>query len=616
MAQEQMILPKGIVLNANTVYDEIAKFDIIPVERILRACHVFTTTSRRLYDPTARRLENFWTRVLGGDRRYLSGRVIAQLFKEISEETSFVKLRGPRNRYEPPSSESSGSRSQHKQTVSSNTPKPKGKAPIVPTKTPHPILKKPRRPSATGPRPTARFASPPDLGSKRDGKKTDSATAGPNDYKSKDPGASTTKEEKRKAPVQKSKKTTAFVASTSSRRRPGISRKSSSQYSTGLIEPVSKTQSSTGIIEPVSKTQSSTGIIEPVSKTQSSTGLIDKTQSSTGLNKPVSKTQFSTGLIDKTQYSIGTIDPVSRWQSSAGTIDAVSKSQSSTGTISPVSKLQSSAGPIGPVYISKHPADTITRISKPGDSSLEAILYNHWNAPVPKLPEEPEQQPTGAKNGEGSTGEGSTGEGSTGLSAKAAGKRPAMSPRLEKPTSKPEIYTRRIQPPEETPIPRQNQPKYEWEPFPFRSGGGEKTARRAEYNYTQDPSNFESSPCMNRSSSDTGPNRSAPREANRGLVGPSSLTSPTLAKIDTSVEVRATISGFSDSIPIKRLSISVLPEESDVSKIREISPESTSSPGLYQQPTPPSNAPAIPLGRTKSQLSVLLDRPKEKKSKR
>lgn len=62
---------------------------------------VFSTTSRELYDPTARRLENFWTRVLGGDRRYLSGKVIARLFKDISEEASFVKLRGPDNRYEP-----------------------------------------------------------------------------------------------------------------------------------------------------------------------------------------------------------------------------------------------------------------------------------------------------------------------------------------------------------------------------------------------------------------------------------------------------------------------------------------------------------------------------------
>jgi hypothetical protein len=39
--------------------------------------------------------------MLGGDRRYLSGRVVAHLFREISEGTPFVKLRGPINRYEP-----------------------------------------------------------------------------------------------------------------------------------------------------------------------------------------------------------------------------------------------------------------------------------------------------------------------------------------------------------------------------------------------------------------------------------------------------------------------------------------------------------------------------------
>ncbi|KAJ8131253.1 hypothetical protein O1611_g2372 [Lasiodiplodia mahajangana] len=164
MAQEQTVLPKGIVHNRIDVYADIAKYDVIPVELILRACHVFTTTSRELYDPTARRLENFWTRVLGGDRRYLSGRVIAQLFKDISE-TSFVKLRGPDNRYEPPSPESSVSESRGAQdsplTPASNQ---KIQTTTAPTKPPHPILKKPRGPSASRPRPTARFVSPPESG--------------------------------------------------------------------------------------------------------------------------------------------------------------------------------------------------------------------------------------------------------------------------------------------------------------------------------------------------------------------------------------------------------------------------------------------------------------------
>jgi hypothetical protein len=35
----EQILPKGIVLNRNAVYEEIAKYDVLPVEQILRACH-------------------------------------------------------------------------------------------------------------------------------------------------------------------------------------------------------------------------------------------------------------------------------------------------------------------------------------------------------------------------------------------------------------------------------------------------------------------------------------------------------------------------------------------------------------------------------------------------
>ncbi|KAI1199128.1 hypothetical protein F5X97DRAFT_133279 [Nemania serpens] len=235
MAQVQTILPKGIVLNRNAVYEEIAKYDIIPVEQILRAYHVFSTTSRELYDPTARRLENFWTRVLGGDRRYLSGRVIARLFKDISEEASFVKLRGPDNRYEPPSPIASASKSEGVQAtslVSASKPKPK---PASSAKTPHPILKKPRGPSTSGPRPTARFISPPEIeideGSvKKTGATTPTTTAQNNS--SGDPGNPTTKEERRKGQSYKSKKkAAAFVASSSSRRRPGMPRRSSSQSS-------------------------------------------------------------------------------------------------------------------------------------------------------------------------------------------------------------------------------------------------------------------------------------------------------------------------------------------------------------------------------------------------
>ncbi|KAI0385150.1 hypothetical protein F5Y04DRAFT_206360 [Hypomontagnella monticulosa] len=243
-----MILPKGIVFNRNDIYAEIAKYDIVPLEQILAACHVFTTTSRELFDPTARRLQNFWTRVLGGDRRYLPGKVIARLFKSISEEESFVKLRGPPNRYEPPSPDSKPESSTKVQAkpetpgVGSSESKSKGKAKATKSapssaKQPHPILKKPRGPSSSGPRPTARFVSPPGSdGEGNDGKDSEFALSGttavPHSDDSKGSTSSTAKEEKRKASsTTPKKKTTGFVASTASRRRPAMPRRVSSQSS-------------------------------------------------------------------------------------------------------------------------------------------------------------------------------------------------------------------------------------------------------------------------------------------------------------------------------------------------------------------------------------------------
>ncbi|OTA93196.1 hypothetical protein M434DRAFT_31243 [Hypoxylon sp. CO27-5] len=247
-----MILPKGIVFNRNDIYAEIAKYDIVPLEQIHAACHVFTTTSRELVDPTARRLENFWTRVLGGDRRYLPGYVIARLFRSISEEESFVKLRGPPNRYEPPSPDSKtesppkvqGTSKTSGEAPSESSSKDKTKATkpasSSSTKQPHPILKKPRGPSSSGPRPTARFVSPPgseDEGN--DGKDSELASSGSTAVNhsgdSKGSTSSTAKEERRKAVnTTPKKKSTAFVASTASRRRPAMPRRVSSQSSSAV----------------------------------------------------------------------------------------------------------------------------------------------------------------------------------------------------------------------------------------------------------------------------------------------------------------------------------------------------------------------------------------------
>ncbi|KAK5662918.1 hypothetical protein OQA88_6330 [Cercophora sp. LCS_1] len=164
-----MILPKGILENTREIYAEIASYDVVPPEKIWQYWNVYTTTFRRLVDPTAYRLENFWWHVWGSDRRYLSGPQLAKLFEEFSNGPTFVPLRSPANRYEGPSvpraqrqgldrSDSGPSNpSQHQgsntSTASTKVPTPSSSRPPPP----HPILKKSRGPSASGPRPTARF---------------------------------------------------------------------------------------------------------------------------------------------------------------------------------------------------------------------------------------------------------------------------------------------------------------------------------------------------------------------------------------------------------------------------------------------------------------------------
>jgi hypothetical protein len=61
---------------------------------------VYTTTKRRLLDPTAERLENYWWRIWGSQCRELKGATVARLFALISDGPTFVPLRGPKNRDE------------------------------------------------------------------------------------------------------------------------------------------------------------------------------------------------------------------------------------------------------------------------------------------------------------------------------------------------------------------------------------------------------------------------------------------------------------------------------------------------------------------------------------
>ncbi|KAK2592266.1 hypothetical protein QQS21_010019 [Conoideocrella luteorostrata] len=173
-----MILPKGIVINTANIYKEVASYHVIPADKIWEYWHVYTTTNKKLKDPTARRLENFWWQVWGSDRKYLSGRALAKLYEDISVGPTIVPLHGPPNRWEGPDvppltrqmivahlnrdfdatqdrPEPPRMRSNDAsiRSLSSSASKPPPS---------HPILKKSRSPLATGPKPTARFASPPD----------------------------------------------------------------------------------------------------------------------------------------------------------------------------------------------------------------------------------------------------------------------------------------------------------------------------------------------------------------------------------------------------------------------------------------------------------------------
>ncbi|KAK4200309.1 hypothetical protein QBC40DRAFT_72383 [Triangularia verruculosa] len=173
-----MLLPKGIVENTREIYKEVASYPIVPPEKLWQYWNVYTTTSRKLVDPTAYRLEHFWWHVWGSNRRYLSGPTLARLFEDISNGPTFVPLRSNRNRYEGPHDTRSNTREPDRrdskgalqQDQPNSRPDQQRSAPVGGMKLPtpsssrpppaHPILKKTRGPSGTRPRPTARFVDP------------------------------------------------------------------------------------------------------------------------------------------------------------------------------------------------------------------------------------------------------------------------------------------------------------------------------------------------------------------------------------------------------------------------------------------------------------------------
>ncbi|EEY14617.1 predicted protein [Verticillium alfalfae VaMs.102] len=113
---------------------------------------------------------------------------------------------------------------------------------------PHPILKKSRGDSKSGPRPTARFVSPPssdedECKSSEEVSSSSTATSGLDMRAPSNAATSSEKSSKKKAAAP----TKRFVASsTASKRRPLLARRQSSQSSAGSSEPHPKAGSSAG----------------------------------------------------------------------------------------------------------------------------------------------------------------------------------------------------------------------------------------------------------------------------------------------------------------------------------------------------------------------------------
>ncbi|KAG8168043.1 hypothetical protein KVR01_003732 [Diaporthe batatas] len=243
----EQLLPKGIVFDSPTIYAEVAKLPVVPLEDIHRHWKTYTRTHKSLHDPTACRLENFWWHVWGSNRRNLSGKTLARIWEQIASGPTFVPLRGPPNRWEPPPKptrsmhESDSAQPVQVHAVGSQTSETQtsiGKGAIyglTPSSSrpppAHTILKKPRGPSTSGPRPTARFVDVPDSEDEtpqQDG--GDSAgisTKKKTDVRASSSSISPAKVDRKTAPKK-------FVASSAaSKRRPVLPRRQSSQSSTG-----------------------------------------------------------------------------------------------------------------------------------------------------------------------------------------------------------------------------------------------------------------------------------------------------------------------------------------------------------------------------------------------
>ncbi|KAI0149536.1 hypothetical protein GGR57DRAFT_223716 [Xylariaceae sp. FL1272] len=202
------------------------------------------------------------------------------------------------------------------------------------------------------------------------------------------------------------------------------------------------------------------------------------------------------------------------------------------------------------------------------------------------------------------------------LSAKAAGKRPERRPNVGRAhvpepqtTTEVQHQTTRTEADRGTSANRKDNNGKSATSGANSSKGSQK-APHSDSKDSKDRSRPRATHNMNRSASDIGYKRSGSREASRSISHLSG--SFTQAKVDTSVVGQGTITGFTDNV----FNEAKTSNESNVLSCSVGEAAESSRPTAQFSPTKPTNTTSIPLARSKSQLTLLLDRQGERRPKR
>ncbi|KAF6818280.1 hypothetical protein CSOJ01_01921 [Colletotrichum sojae] len=300
-----MDLPKGLVKDDRRIYGDVASLSQpLPSDFIIRMWRLYTTTNLKLVDPTARRLENFWWQVMGSDRSQLRADTLAKIWEHISYGPTFVPLKGSPNRWEGPATPRFNS--QHESDVLYEAQKSNREAKLISDQLavkelsasssrpppPHPILKKSRGDSKSGPRPTARFVSPHDSADEdfKTSEGTSSGSTAASGLEMRIATITSPAKSNKKKPATPTKR---FVASAANKRRPVLPRRQSSQSSTSSDIMLKDAGSANGtkhvgsytVVHPIHE--------QPVAKAPSGTEAVEPTPSAKALGKrPMNRPTF------------------------------------------------------------------------------------------------------------------------------------------------------------------------------------------------------------------------------------------------------------------------------------------------------------------------------------